>query len=338
MSKDKVIIGAGLAGLIAACHFKDAYIQEAGPEVAQHKALLRFRGKAVSELTGISFKEVRVQKGIWTHADKRLHSVCDIRMANQYSNKVSNGLRGRSIWNLAPVTRYVAPDDFHHQLVERHRSRIMFHTPAHYIPKRPHGNHSTIHINTAPLHVIAEITGIDLKDKVESQSNRAAIRVDRYKLPEGSNVYQTIYYPEPNLRVFRASIIGDVMIVESIEEDFHQEFYKEYHLSMLESEFDFVVCESFGINKHDCAFDETVNQKYGKIVDMPNDLRRAAIYELTRDYGVYSLGRFATWRNILLDDVVEDIHVIDALIKAGEYGALHYHATGKKMPDFDIPF
>lgn len=335
MSKDKVIIGAGLAGLIAACHFKDAHIQEAGPEVAQHKALLRFRSKAVSELTGIPFKEVRVQKGIWTHADKRLHSVCDIRMANQYSGKVSNGLRGRSIWNLAPVTRYVAPDDFHHQLVERHRDRIMFHTPANYIPKRPNGNHSTIHINTAPLHVIAEVTGIDLKDKVESQSNRAAIRVDRYKLPEGSNVYQTIYYPEPNLRVFRASITGDVLIVESIDSDADK-----YNFNLLQSEFEYVVCESFGIEKHACAFDETVSQKYGKIVDMPNDLRRAAIYELTRDYGVYSLGRFATWRNILLDDVVEDIHVIDALIKAGDYGALHYHATSKPKFDFkdDIPF
>lgn len=326
---DKIIVGAGLAGLIAACHFKDAYIYEAGPEITQHKALLRFRSKAVSELTGIPFKEVKVHKGIWTHADKKLHNACNIRMANQYSQKVSSGIRGRSIWNLDPVTRYVAPDDFHAQLVHRHRSRIVFNSPVNHIPKIQYAN--AIHINTAPLPVIATATNLSLEAEVSATTQRASIRVDRYRLPEGSNVYQTIYYPEPDLRVFRASITGDILIVESINDE-----SASYHLGLLESEFDFVVCESFGISKHDCTFIETVDQKYGKIVDMPNELRRSAIYTLTRDYGVYSLGRFATWRNILLDDIVEDIKVIDALIRAGSYGALHYHATSNR--NFDEPF
>jgi hypothetical protein len=334
MSKTQIIIGAGLAGLIAACHFKDAFIYEAGSEVSQHKALLRFRTRNVSELTGIPFKDVKVHKGIWTHSDKRLHTSCDIRMANQYSQKVSNGLRGRSIWNLEPVTRYVAPDDFHAQLVDRHRARIAYNSPINYIPKIQYKD-DVVHINTAPLHVIATATSLDLEAQLSAKSDRAAIRVDRYQLPPGTNVYQTIYYPEPDLRVFRASITGDVMIVESI--DGYSEADK-YMLSLIESELDFVVCESFGISKRSLTFIETVDQKYGKIVDMPENLRRAAIYSLTRDYGVYSLGRFATWKNILLDDVVDDIKVIDKLIKAGDYGALHYHATQTTKFDDDIPF
>lgn len=32
-------------------------------------------------------------------------------------------------------------------------------------------------------------------------------------------------------------------------------------------------------------------------------------------YGIYSLGRFATWRQILMDDVVKDVKVIEQLIE-----------------------
>lgn len=329
---DKVIIGAGLAGLIAACHFKDAHIVEAGGDVSQHKALLRFRSKAVSELTGIPFNEVRVNKGIYESENHRFMDRCTIQTANLYSQKVSGGLRGRSIWNLDPVTRYVAPDDFHAQLAERHASRISYWSPIYSLLKH-HGDVKTQYISTAPLHVMADITGIQLQGAVQARSSRAEIRVDRYRLPAGSDVYQTIYYPEPSLRVFRASITGDILIVESIAGG-------NYRFELPERELEYVVCRSFGISKDDLTFEDTVDQKYGKIVDMPSDLRKAALYELTRDYGVYSLGRFATWRNILLDDVVKDIHLIDSLMQAGDYG--HLLAQSRKIDfsdkDFDIPF
>jgi len=36
-------------------------------------------------------------------------------------------------------------------------------------------------------------------------------------------------------------------------------------------------------------------------------------------YNVYSLGRYATWRNILLDDVYHDINVIKQLMDSDGY-------------------
>jgi hypothetical protein len=40
------------------------------------------------------------------------------------------------------------------------------------------------------------------------------------------------------------------------------------------------------------------------------------LFRLTHERNIYSLGRFATWRNILLDDVVDDIAAIKKLLKA----------------------
>ena len=36
-------------------------------------------------------------------------------------------------------------------------------------------------------------------------------------------------------------------------------------------------------------------------------------------YGIYSLGRHATWRKILLDDVVGDIERIQSMMKTSAY-------------------
>lgn len=307
----QIIIGAGYAGLIAACHFKDADILEAGKESESHRALLRFRDQSVSSLTGIPFREVRVHKGIFM--DGRLLDKCNIQAANLYSRKVTGVISGRSIWNLDPVNRYIAPDDFYSQLVNRHRSRIRFQTPINNIAPCPEKDRAINFISTIPLGLMASIAqDFRLKDVLATKVDRAAIRVDRYRLP-ACDVYQTIYFPEPWLRISRASITGGVLIVES-----------SVRTSGMYKSIDEEVCEcvlpAFGLGDYEFAHEETVDQKYGKIIDLPADIRHAALYELTRDYGVYSLGRFATWRNILLDDVAHDIKVVDSLVNASEYG------------------
>src|SRR5579862_9801404 len=115
---EQQIFGAGLAGLIAACRFKNAEIFEASDRQEQHKALLRFRDKSVSELTGIPFKEVTVHKEIDYYGVT--HHRCTIGFANMYARKVSGAIRGRSIWNLDTVKRYIAPENLYDQLVDRH--------------------------------------------------------------------------------------------------------------------------------------------------------------------------------------------------------------------------
>ena len=43
------------------------------------------------------------------------------------------------------------------------------------------------------------------------------------------------------------------------------------------------------------------------------------MFDITTALGIYSLGRHATWRKILLDDVVQDIQRIESMLKTSAY-------------------
>jgi hypothetical protein len=310
----QVIVGAGLAGLIAACHFKDATIIDAasGP-MATHQALLRFRTTAVSELTGIPFKKVTVQKAI--SGPEGLKTTCSIKDSNEYAYKVSGGVTGRSINNLEPVVRYIAPHDFYDCLVARHHKRIQWNTPFDEASLSGHrvAFPTDEIISTAPMPVNLTAAGIAHGTTFGSFS-KAPIDVWRCKLKCPSDVYQTIYFPQADRLLFRASITGDTLIVESL-----QSLPNGRRYTGLVSYRD--VWESFGLHESQLDLESAVksSQPFGKIVDMPKADREALMHELTNAHGIFSLGRFATWRNILLDDVVDDIESISNLINASEY-------------------
>lgn len=301
----KQIIGAGLAGLITACRINDTYIYESGPRAESHKALLRFRDKSVSQLTGIAFQEVVVHKEISYNGEAR-HQ-CTIAMANEYARKVSGFIRGRSIWDLDTVKRYVAPEDFYDQLCDKHGKRILW-------------SNKDWHINATAMQTISTIplpTMMKICDMEPQQFDfpSSQIHVDRYRI-EGAKVYQTVYFPAPDLRVFRASITGDLLIVESMKGDPVDAFAWQFSA---ESEL-YAVTDAFGLGVDDVERLDTADQRYGKIVEMPKLQREAILYELTHRFNVLSIGRFATWRNILLDDVVKDIGVVEKLMNASTYG------------------
>ena len=56
-------------------------------------------------------------------------------------------------------------------------------------------------------------------------------------------------------------------------------------------------------------------QKYGKLLPTDNKARKDFILAATDLYNVYSLGRFATWRQLLLDDIVNDVPIIESMIE-----------------------
>jgi hypothetical protein len=303
---EKHIIGAGLAGLITACRIKDATIFEAGPRAEQHHALLRFRDKSVSEITGIPFQEVTVHKEVAYKG--KTYNRCSIAMANLYARKVSGVYRGRSIWNLETVQRYVAPPDLYDQLVDRHSERISWDAPVWSVER----NQKIQMISTIPLPKMMIACGMD---NVKFEFAKSAIRVNRFRLPKGAQVYQTIYYPDQDLRVFRASITGDLLIVESMTGQ-PEDAFSWRGDSCDEMRY---IAATFGLMVEDLEPLDVVDQKYGKIVELPREQREAILYELTRDFNVFSIGRFATWRNILLDDVANDIGMVEKLMSASTY-------------------
>lgn len=295
------IYGAGLAGLIAANAFQRATILEAGkPGCTNHKALLRFRSSAVGDFLGIDFRKVRVHKGIFYQGK---FVAPNIALSNMYSQKVIGKLADRSIWNLEPVDRYIAPEDLIEQLLERVQHRLYYDSQ---VDAEILANHigSPI-ISTMPMGVLMDI--VDSMEGMESVFKpifkAEKIVVSRYRLPN-ADVFQTIYFPDPETNLYRASITKDLLIVESMQSQFPND---DEHLWM--------VCEAFGIQP-DLEPIEKTHQGFGKIAPIEDAWRKQKIFELSHKYGIFSLGRFGTWRNILLDDVLNDINVVKKLISA----------------------
>lgn len=301
MTKQTVIVGAGLAGLIAAHAFPRAQLYEAAPAPREdHKALLRFRSDAVSRLTGIPFRKVTVRKSIY-HNNK--HVAPNLQLANYYSQKLfGGGIIGpeRSIWNLEPVERFVAPENFYNQLVDSVGSRCTWGAPF-YEEDFEHGNAN--YISTMPLPRLLKTLKMEPPEGIEFQ--HAKISVHRRHIPD-ADAFQTIYFTDPDLSVYRASITKDLLIIEAMSDIEEHDFR--------------VVLAAFGLPQYAAeSTGLTTSQRYGKILPIDSRARKAMLFNLTHKHGIYSLGRFATWRNILLDDVVHDAKMIELMMEGDSY-------------------
>lgn len=297
------IVGAGLAGLIAAHAWPGAPVLEAAPSPAPlHKALLRFRTAAVAERTGIAFKSVQVRKGLWSEGAFRAP---DIRLANLYARKVLGaaglGSAERSIWNLDPVHRFIAPDNFYERMLDQVGKRVHWGAKVNFGKAGPRPNGDII--STAPLPVVLESLGLAI---APNTFQRAPITVERWHVP-GADLYQTIYFPDESTALYRASITGSTLILEFAGGPGETWSVNDTALA----------AQAFGLDPMSLDLTETISQKYGKIREVDPFTRKQLLFSLTHEHSIYSLGRFATWRNILLDDVVTDIAVIKNLMASG---------------------
>jgi hypothetical protein len=296
------IYGGGLAGMIAGCIFQTAQIFEAGPaDQVAHKAVLRFRSTAVADMVGITFRPVTVHKAIWI--DGRTVRPTP-QLANWYSSKVIGRLADRSIWHTEPVERFIAPENFVDELRARCASRMHFNAPITAAHLRSNIEPT---ISTLPMPLMVEWTGItDAPAFLYKQ-----ITVKRWRVP-GADVFQTIYFPSPDTQLYRASMTGDLLIAE-------------YATGKDPDRFDFF--QAFGLTAGDLQPLDRTTQRYGKIAPVDDAWRKQFIFLLSHTYNVYSLGRFATWRQgVLLDDLVHDIAIIKRLMTADTYDLARHHS------------
>jgi len=292
-----IILGAGLSGLIAATINPQAKVFEASSRDKQsHRAVLRFRTPAVGDAVGIPFRKIRVYKNIWV--DGKFYDP-NVQLSNWYSSKVAGGYFDRSIWKTDAVDRYIAPEDFILRLIDQVGERVDWETPIEELPK------DKVIISTIPMNKILALANIAKPDTVDFRFS--PIRVQRFRV-KNADVFQTIYYPSPGTAAYRASITGDLLIVESVDD-------AGYVSSDLTD-----VLDSFGVTESDIeVIDTNHKQSYGKIAPIDENFRRFVVEILSQKHGIYSLGRFATWRNILLDDVLQDLNVVKRLINADSY-------------------
>lgn len=295
-----IIIGAGLSGLIAANLLRDEVegIWEAQPELPNnHNAILRFRSDIVSVTTNIPFKEVQVMKAVEPYMNPFADMIA-------YSRKVTGIAQSRSIItaNGSMDKRYIAPPDFIERLYKRVQNRIVFNAPwkMENIGVGPF-------ISTIPMPALMTAMGYEYESGTFKYRQGFVVRG---RLP-GFNAYGTVYVPDPGNKIYRVSVTGDELFIECIGKLPADGDKSETMQRYLKRGLEIIGCKGFPIVN---VITPTIkNMVYAKINEVDERIRKDFILWAS-EHGVYSLGRFATWRpSLLLDDLIKDINVIRRL-------------------------
>lgn len=305
------IFGAGITGLIAANMFRshNPVVYEIKDELPDNNGEpIHFRSDEISWATGMPFKKVQFQKNIFS--DGRLHDKCNIKMANAYSRKANAAISGRTIWNLDSECRYIPPNDFIKQIsagvdIELNRG-LGRDTLAMQLRNINDGNNMLPIISTIPMPSLMHCADWKKPDFKYSPTFSLTCELD---FP--CDVYQTIYFPDAETDLYRASIIGNKFIaefMEPLEKDGEVDF-KEMIIMLLD--------KAFGINAYelDIINEKSAMRYYGSIYNDHVDETEAFIMAMTDKYGIYSLGESATWQYLCFDKVISDCHAIGHLIR-----------------------
>jgi len=298
MIENMIIIGAGQAGLLAArrfAHYNPIVIEQQKSLPNNHGALLRFRSDEIAKSLGIEFKKITVYKGVLCADRTTITNSPTIRDFNAYSYKTIKRIAERSIINIHNAVRYIAPTSFITLLANR--TNIKYDKPFQGFIEDRRTIKGPI-ISTIPMPSLMEALNYHHGPIFDYQPIWSI-----NCLLKDTDVYQTLYVPYDLDHPYRVSITGDKMTLEfsSRPEIETPENFIEQYLQILHIHNE---CYDISIKKQD----------YGKIVPIDDNERQKFILWATDNYNIYSLGRYATWRQILLDDVLKDIAVIGKMI------------------------
>jgi hypothetical protein len=307
------IYGAGMAGLLTAAMLRRLrpVVHEAQAELPNnHGALLRFRTDAVQRETGQRFRRVNVLKAV--KSGNRLRPVATIQDANQYAFKVTGEIQPRSVLDLTPCERYIAPDDFITTMARDVVLKMGAPLTKEVLDENVKAGYVTI--STIPMNVLMSIVGWPGANF--RWRPIWSVRVDIQR--PVTDVYQTVYYPEAEAPYYRASMTGDTLIIEYLIDpdgmaDSLNRATRVVTPIITKNVTD--VLTDFGIpSSATFSVNPPKRQEYGKLVPLDKQERQTFILAMTDQYNCYSVGRFATWRQILLDDVVQDVRRVETWI------------------------
>lgn len=311
------IIGAGMAGLLAAGMLRDEAecILEAQPNLPNnHTALLRFRSSVVGDALNIPFKKVRVMKAVDAGGMNPVAAMLSYSMKSNGTATMRSSISAHG----EIEERYIAPPNLVEQMANKVSCPICFNT-------KWDGLSPGIEpiISTLPMPVLMDILGFEIAENASAPLFQSVSGYNITAELTNTDAYVTLYIPDRARMENRISITGSKLTIEvalprlsSVDVDrivngktitatFENIKWAVGRLGLLTSEYPSVLINSIKISR----------QQYAKILPIDEGLRQRFIMWASDKHGVYSLGRFATWRpGLLLDDVVGDVRVIRNLI------------------------
>lgn len=300
------IIGAGISGIMAARYFSNynpTLIEknETLPFLSQNHASIRVKSEEIGILLNIKLKKVQISKQIFF--EHKLYNQASITMKNLYSRKVTGEIGTRSIeFDDTNDIRYF----FGEQLTTwpgldyrtNHKLIAIIGNTLHFENKKC--INYDICLSTIPM---PEMFRIFKKDNTAGDAFKLQpIYVTELLLGIRSSAFQTIYFPELHLDAYRANLEENRLLIESLTELDDGELH--------------LILSIFGLTNITIISKEVHRQPFGKIIGISDSQRKGNMLYLTENHNIYSLGRYATWRNgVEIDDVMKDLKKIKNFIE-----------------------
>ena len=290
------VVGAGMAGLLAAnmlYRHQPVVFERQSALPHNHSAVLRFRTGTVGDVLGIPFKRVTMIKASATWSNP----VAD---ALAYSFKVTGQYRSdRSITaGTVTDTRYVAPPGLIKRMAEQILPNSIRFNHVYAFTKKEQAVISTI-----PMPTLMKALNYPHHTTFRYQSGR-----NIHATIEDADAYVSLMVPDPTNPISRISITGNEAIIEAVDTHWSPAGIIESAAALL----GIPQAKFHNIAEH--------KQQYQKIVPIDDEARKRFMFYATDQWGIFSLGRFATWRpGLLLDDLVKDVQKISGWLTSGRY-------------------
>lgn len=300
-----------MAGLLAAAILRNdvnSIIEKQAELPNNHSALLRFRSSIVGDAVNVPFRPVRMVKAV---AGSLGNPIAD---AVAYGLKSTGLATSRSILSARGEVeeRFIAPSDFIGQLAGK-AGVVDYGEDAGNTIRSLGGDFPMI--STLPMPLLMNMLGYEGKTAWQADfmsKEGATLSIDLAHV----DLYATLYFPDPKVAAYRASITGNRLIIEYSGKNREIGDYPAAQREELGK-----ICEAFGLPFGSwLGKPEWKTMQYSKILPIDETLRRRFILWASETHKIYSLGRFATWRpGLLLDDLVNDIRVIQRIHAGSAY-------------------
>jgi len=299
--KSITIVGAGMSGLIAAevlsangFEYSISERRKISDILTEPENVYYYHSDNISKIIPVPLKKVEVKKYFYDWGELKFISNINPSILFEYTSSDHGLMTNSSIQKCgSSEVGYVEKYDLnlHHILLERHQHKINF---GDQIDSDIFKKNENIIINTAPLYILDELIknkDLEFKDMIDTVyvCEVQGLSLDNIIVIYSNNGFK------------RLVATGNKIIIEN---PFHNDIKM-------------VISNLFGSHIQFDVKNESIIRKIDRIDEVR---RKNVLFQLTKDYGIYNLGRYATWSYKRVDHIVEDAFDVVNMIRFSQQG------------------